>query len=84
MMPSSGTVGSPGPRQGLWNLLRAVSLWHLLPIGIHAGGVEDLGSRVHFSGIQELLNYEAGHGFHSVGVLVLLSLFFPNSSRRVL
>lgn len=76
VMPNSGTVESPGHRQGLRNLPRAASLWHLLPIGIHAGGLEDLDSRVHFSGVQELLKYEPGHGFHTVGVLLLLSLFF--------
>ena len=76
MTPDSGTVESSGHRQGLWNLLRAASLWHSVPIGIHAGGMEDLDSRVHFSGVQELLKYEPGHGFHSVGVLVLFSLFF--------
>ena len=78
-----GTVGSPGPRRGFRELLGAASLWHLLPIGIRAGGVDDLDSRVHFSGTRELLNYEPGHGFRSVGVLVLLS-FFPSSSPRVL
>ena len=55
MTPNSGTVESSGHRQGLWNLLRAASLWHSVPIGIHAGGMEDLDSRVHFSGVQELL-----------------------------
>ena len=71
-------MGSPGHGQGLRNLLGAVSLWRLLPMGVPACGTEDPHSRVHFSGFQELLKRESGLGFHSVVILVLLTGSFES------